>query len=171
MRLTNSIREGILERIEKKLQTPRFAVFDKEATAYADKLFKSRGDIPYSEVPERFTPFVYSIQTVRMYNTNGQNPQIRLSKAYCSKDGYSRTLEENKDLTAKYNAINEAWQEEKRTISQVLASCTTTKKLLEVMPELVDLVPQESEIVGNSVVAIETINKARDIIKGSQNAR
>lgn len=168
MKLTKSMRENILEKIEKRINNPRREAFAKIATAYADKLFKKRGDIPYSEVPEKLTPFVYSQQSCRMYNSQGQNPELKLSIPYCSKNGYSQTVEEDKDITAKFNAIETAWLEEKRTISQVLFSCSTTKQLLEVMPELADLVPEETEIIGNQVVAIETINKARDIIKGTQ---
>jgi hypothetical protein len=170
MKLTKSMRETILEKIEKRINTPRREAFDKLATAYADKFFKKRGDIPYSEVPDKFTPFVYSVQSCRMYNNEGQNPEIRLSIPYCSKNGYSQSLDEDKELTAKFNAIETMWFEEKRTISQVLYSCSTTKQLIETMPELADLIPEENEIIGNQVVAIETINKARDIIKGTQNA-
>jgi|GEM_PF-4626873 len=168
MKLTNSIRESVVKQIENKVMPPRLAPIMAKAQAFADEFFKNRGDIPFTEVPKRFEKFVRHIGSCSMYNNEGSNLEIKLSNAYCSQNGYLERITVSDAIVTAFNKAHEEWWQEKKAIEAVLNSCTTTKQLIETMPELEEFLPKENSTVGGALVAVETIEKAKNALRGVQ---
>lgn len=170
MKLTKSIRESVIAKIKNKTYAVERKEFEAKIAVELDKILIAQGEIPASEIPEKFSKYIstYPECVVYPYKNNPYHSDRffpRSKSTFCTRHN-NRFEVENKEMVEQNKKIEDAWAQKEQTLQAVMNSCTTTKQLLETIPEMAEFLPEENQSMGGALVSIETVEKAKAIFAG-----
>lgn len=166
MRITKYMREGIVERLARTLDAP-VEEAKKNITEYIAEAVKPRCRL-LAKAPEELLPFLHTASIIYICR-NFYVPLETPMPITPGENEYYVELESNpvfEELKKAYNLAVEDKKAGKRRIEAVIASCSTTKQLIELIPEAAKILPDEFSSVARefAIVPIEDVNFARDAV-------
>jgi Nucleotide modification associated domain 5 len=174
MRLTNTIRKSIEEKvIQKAFAEKRESAINALAQKSLDYLVSTGWKLA-TEIPVGFEPYIRQTTYLYIERYKGvlwkkELRHLHLPKAVCDKIGTNPEITEeiyqHWDEVKSFVSIIDGQAEARKEIRAVLSSCTTSKQLSEVSPELYKFIPKESKIE-NLPVAVETLEKVNRLVAG-----
>lgn len=187
MRLSNLMRKSIAKRAEEDTFKERREALDELRVSVVEKVLDR---LPNKKIPQIFVDegWIDTSGEIRLF-TSDHSGTCRdvdnISIGYevpvkCNQDDLvvssvnnPREAELLKGYVKKRSALDEEVKEFKKTLEKILNSCSTTKQVEEVMPELVQYFPTEKayhrEVV-YAIVSMEEVEKMKKLLRVAKKA-
>lgn len=173
MRLTKTTREHVEKHVITMAFSEKMELLEKAIAKRSLEYLIEQGWKLGKDIPEGFVPYIRETSTAY----HERNSSLRengiwssnLPQTVCDKFSMNpnipASISDEWKETKEYISLIEEKEESSREIRAILFSCTTSKQLAEVSPELYKFLPEETQ-AGNLPVAIETVERVNKLLSG-----